>query len=124
MEALHRAHTTPARLNLVGVTIVDKLISEISTNRMQVTYTIDGYDRCRQRKLPSMPHHKRKLYQSDIYDNDQSLEFHAAAMMDVGVWVRKSRYGDRITFGCFLVSLISSSLVWIWAQYKWLQHGF
>ena len=25
-------------------------------------------------------------------------------MMVVGEWVRKSRYGDGITFGCFLVS--------------------
>jgi len=31
---------------------------------------------------------------------------------------------DGITFGCFLVSLFSSSLLWISAQYKWRRHGF
>jgi len=31
---------------------------------------------------------------------------------------------DRITFGCFLVSLFSSSLLWISARYKWRRHGF
>jgi len=31
---------------------------------------------------------------------------------------------DGITFGCFLVSLFSSSLLWITAQYKWRRHGF
>jgi len=31
---------------------------------------------------------------------------------------------DGITFGCFLVSLFSSSLLWISAQYKWHRHGF
>jgi hypothetical protein len=41
-----------------------------------------------------------------------------------GVWVWKSRYGDGITFGCFLVSLFSSSLLWISARYKWHWHGF
>jgi len=40
-----------------------------------------------------------------------------------GVWVWKSRYGDGITFGCFLVSLFSSSLLWISARYKWRRHG-
>ena len=25
----------------------------------------DGYERCRQRKLPSMPSHERKLYHPD-----------------------------------------------------------
>jgi len=31
---------------------------------------------------------------------------------------------DGITFGCFLVSLFSSSLLWISARYKWRRHGF
>ena len=34
---------------------------------MQFMYTIDGYDRCRQRKLPSMPSHERKLYHPDEF---------------------------------------------------------
>jgi hypothetical protein len=29
-----------------------------------------------------------------------------------------------ITFGCFLVSLFSSSVLWITALYKWHWHGF
>jgi len=45
-------------------------------------------------------------------------------MMVIGAWVRKSRYGVGITFGCFLVSLFSSFLLWITAQYKWCRHGF
>ena len=31
---------------------------------------------------------------------------------------------DGITLGCFLVSLSSSSLLWISARYKWRRHGF
>jgi hypothetical protein len=31
---------------------------------------------------------------------------------------------DGITFECFLVSVFSSSLLWISAQYKWRQHRF
>jgi len=31
---------------------------------------------------------------------------------------------DGITFGCFLVSLVSSSLLWISARYKWCRHEF
>ena len=31
---------------------------------------------------------------------------------------------DGINFGCFLVSLFSSSLLWISARYKWRRHGF
>ena len=33
----------------------------------QLMYTIDGYDRCRQRMLPSMPSHERKLYHPDKF---------------------------------------------------------
>jgi len=42
----------------------------------------------------------------------------------LGGWVRKSGYGDGITFRCFLVSLFSSSLLWITARYKWRWHWF
>jgi len=31
---------------------------------------------------------------------------------------------DGITFGCVLVCLFSSSLLWISARYKWCRHGF
>ena len=38
-------------------------------------------------------------------------EIQTMGMMVNGAWVRKLRYGDGITFGCFLVSLFSSSLL-------------
>jgi len=43
-----------------------------------------------------------------------------------GVWVQfgSGDMEDPITFGCFLVSLSSSSLLWISARYKWRAHGF
>jgi len=43
-----------------------------------------------------------------------------------GVWVQfgSGDMEDGITFGCFLLSLFSSSLLWISAQYKWRRHGF
>jgi len=50
-------------------------------------------------------------------------EMRATGMMVVGAWVRKLRYADGITFRCFLVSLFSSSLLWISARYKWRRHG-
>jgi len=51
-------------------------------------------------------------------------EIRTTGMMVVGAWVWKWRYGDGITFGCFLVCLFSSSLLWISAQCKWRRHGF
>jgi len=52
-------------------------------------------------------------------------EIRATGMMVVGGWVRKSRYGDGITFGCFLGPLLlSSSFRWISARYKWHRCGF
>jgi len=43
-----------------------------------------------------------------------------------GVWVEfgSGDMEDGITFGRFLVSLFSSSLLWISARYKWRRHGF
>jgi len=90
----------------------------------QLTYTIDSYDRCRQPKLPSMPSHEPKLYHPDNFNNDLCRDIRATGMMVIGAWVRKSRYGVGITFGCFLVSLFSSFLLWITARYKWCRHGF
>jgi hypothetical protein len=37
---------------------------------MQLTYTIDDYDRSRQGKRASMPNHDQKLYHPDDYDKD------------------------------------------------------
>jgi len=43
-----------------------------------------------------------------------------------GVWVQfgSGDMEDAITFGCFLVCLFSSCLVWSSAWYKWRRHGF
>jgi hypothetical protein len=84
----------------------------------------EGYIRCRQRKLPSRPSHERKLYHPDDSDNDLRRDVQATGMMVVGTSVWKSRYGDGITIGCFLVSLFSSSLLWISARYKSRRHRF
>jgi hypothetical protein len=91
---------------------------------MQLTYTIDGYDRCWLRKLPSMPNHERKLYHPDDSDNDPRRDIRATGMdgrrsmsLEVEIWRQDH-------FGCFLVSLFSSYLLWISARYKWRRHGF
>ena len=39
-------------------------------NKTQLTYMVDGYDRCQQQKLPSMPTHERKLYHPDNFNKD------------------------------------------------------
>jgi len=83
----------------------------------------DGYDRCRQRKLPLMPSLEQKLYLDDS-DKDLRRDIRAMGMMVVGAWVRKWRYGRRDHVCMFLVSLFSSSLLWISARYKWRRHGF
>jgi len=48
----------------------------------------------------------------------------AMEMMVIGVWFRSGDMDDMITFGCFLVDLLYSSLHWISAGYKWHRHGF
>jgi hypothetical protein len=77
----------------------------------QLPYMIDAYDRCQQRKLPSMPSHERKLYHHDDSDHDLHRDM---SYWNDGRWsmgsVTKSRYRDGITFRYFLVSLFSSSL--------------
>jgi len=54
---------------------------------MQLTYKIDGYDRCEQRKLLLMPIHERKLYHPDNFNKTYS-EIQATGMMVVGAWVQ------------------------------------
>jgi len=93
---------------------------------MRLTYTIEGYDRCRQRKLPSMPSHERMLNHPDDSDNDLHRDIRATGMdgrRSMGS-VRKWSYGGRDHFWMFLVPLCSSSLLWISARYKWRRHGF
>jgi len=48
----------------------------------------------------------------------------ATEMMVIGVWFGSGDMDDGITFGCFLVDLLYSSLLWILARYKWRRHGF
>jgi len=49
-----------------------------------------------------MPNHERKLYHPDDSDNDLRREIQTTGMMVNGAWVRMLRYGDGITFRCFL----------------------
>jgi hypothetical protein len=50
------------------------------------------------------------------------VELQAMGMMVVGVCFGSGDMDDGITFGCFLVYLLSSSLLWISAQFKWHRH--
>jgi len=81
-----------------------------------------GYRWCLQWKLPSMPSDERMIYHDDT-DKTSSL-IRATKVMVFGISVRKSGYGDGITFGCFLGYRFLKSLYWMLAQYKWRQHGF
>jgi len=93
---------------------------------MQLTYTIDGYNWCRQRKLPSIPSHKQMLYHLMIPMMTYT-EIQAAGMMVVGVWVRKWRYGgrDRLDVSCFslLFSLdlgpVQMASAWVFTTCQW-----
>jgi len=49
-----------------------------------------------------MPNHERKLYHPDDSDNDLRGQIQTTGMMVNGAYVRMLRYGDWITFGCFL----------------------
>jgi len=90
---------------------------------MRLMYTIDGYDRCRQRKLKSMPRHKRKLYYLDDPDNDlrRDTSYGNAGGWSMGLAVEISRRDHFWMFSWFSVLFFSS---WISARYKWRRHGF
>jgi hypothetical protein len=63
----------------------------------------EGYERCRQRKLPSMPTRERKLNHSDDSDNGLRRETRATGMdgrRSMGS-ARKWRYGGRDHFWMF-----------------------
>jgi len=70
-----------------------------------------------------MPNHEQTLCYLDDSDNDLRRDTtygnngHWSTGLDVEIW-------RRYHFGCFLVSLFSSSLLWISARYKWRRHGF
>jgi hypothetical protein len=42
---------------------------------MQLRNTIDGYDRCRRRKIPSMPHHERTFYHPEELQQGPTLRY-------------------------------------------------
>jgi len=76
---------------------------------MQLTYTIDGYDRCRLRTLPSMPNHERKLYHPDDADNDRRRDIRATGMdgrWSMGSEVEIWRTGSLLDVFLFLSSLL------------------
>ena len=114
-DILYRAcgSTAQAPLNLVTITFLEKLMCQISMNKTRLTYTTNGYDRCRQRKLPSMPNYELKLYHLDDSDSDRRRDIQATGMdgrRSMGS-VRKWRYGgpDHFwLFSCFSLLLFSS----------------
>ena len=74
---------------------------------MQLTYTIDGYDWCRQRKLPSIPSHERKLYHPDKFQQWPTPRYtnykcgtgwHVGCCMSSGVEIRRN-WGPRLKTG-------------------------
>jgi len=75
------------------------------------------------RKIASMPSHQRKLNYPDNSDNDlhRDMSFGNDGRWSMGLEVEIWR---RDHFGCFLVSLFSSSLLWIFARHNWRRHEF
>jgi hypothetical protein len=72
----------------------------------------EGYDRCRQRKAPSMPNHERNLYHPEDSDNDPCRDIRATGMdvewsigSEVGIW-RTGSLLDVFLFLPFLPSLL------------------
>jgi len=101
-------------------------INATRLHAMQLTYTIDGYDRCRQPNLASMPSHERKLSTTLRIPTMTYAEIYELRVwMVIGERVRKLRYGGRDQFWMFsCFSLLFFSSLWIWARYKWRRHGF
>jgi len=91
---------------------------------MQLTYITDGYDRCRQRKLPLTLNDEWKLYYPDDSYNDPRQDIWATYMdgrWSMGLEVEISRRDQLGMFSCFSLLCFSS---WISAQCKWRRHGF
>jgi hypothetical protein len=89
--------------------------------RLMIT---EGYQRCRQRRLPSMPTHERKLCTSlTIPTLTYAKIYELQVWMVGGVWVRKCIWRTVLLFDVSC-SLFSASLLWIAAQYKWRRHRF
>jgi hypothetical protein len=71
--------------------------------------TTEGYDRCSQRKLPSMPRHEGKLSTALMIPTMTNAEIYELQLWMVGgVWVWKWRCG-----GLFLCLLLFASVLFI-----------
>jgi len=84
---------------------------------------MDGYEQCWRGMLTSMPSHEPELptTPSNLH-NDLHREIPGMGLMVVGAWIRKLRYGGWDHFWVFCCFF--SSLLWIWARYKWSRYGF
>jgi len=75
-------------------------------NGLILSTIIDGYERCHQRKLPSMPSHERMIYHPDDsgkdlrWDTDYSDHGQWSMHLELEIWRRDH-------FGMFLVTLFS-----------------
>jgi hypothetical protein len=79
--------------------------------RIQLTYTIDGYDGGRLRNLPLMPNQEGKLYHPDGYDNnpardvwDPSMDGRCSMGLEVEIWTQDHFW----MFSCFCLLFLSS----------------
>jgi len=88
---------------------------------MRLMYTIQSYDQCRQRKLPSMPSHERKLYYFDDPDNDlcRDTSYGNDGRWSMGLAVEIGRQDHFWMFSWFCLLFCSSRIS---AQYEWRRH--
>jgi len=140
-----RLERVQALLNFITTTILEKHTCEVSTNDYtQLTYTINGHNGCRQRKLPSMPSQDRMLYHPDEFrqcPTPRYTRYECSTGWKVRCWiwlgVEISRNcgprlgsGGKLSVGhCLHLVLLFSSLLpglllWITARYKWCRHRF
>jgi len=142
-----RLERVQALLNLITTTILEKHTCEVSTNdytQLTYTYTINGYNGCWQRKLPSMPSQDRMLCHPDGLRQcptpryrryECSTGWQVGCGICLGVDISRN-CGPRLGSGgklsiehCLHLVLLFSSLLpglllWITAQYKWRRHRF
>jgi len=109
-EALHGAQTVIAHLNLPSLTMYREA-HLLDVNKwdepVQLTYTIDGYDRYRQRKPRSVLSHEQKLYHPDDYNKDLcrrdtsyecGIGWQVECCMNLGVQIQRN-WGLRLGSG-------------------------
>jgi len=131
-DILYRACWSTARrlgrvqvhFNLVSITTVrEAYVSDVderdvtTRNWLIQSMTTEVYDRCRKRKLPSMPSHERKLSTTLVSPTITYAEIYKLqGQMVGGVWVRKWRCGgygssSDVSFCsfCSFCSFVSSS---------------